>query len=227
MTRGPSSRRPSASSAGRAVELGAKRDRLGLVDRDRGRVAATVADAGQQLADHRFGRPSAQVPQGLLDGDPLRALRGDPADAAEGVVGPIAGGADDHGDRRGPSRGPRRDALGDIEDGGDPCLVVGEVDDDHPRAEAVEVEAARRALGRRAEVEQAVVHVGDGRAHRPRPAARGERVRDVVAGQPADRDRDPGDLDDRCLTRALGLDDPSIADEVRASARRHVPSHER
>ena len=84
------------------------------------------------------------------------------------------------------------DPLGHVEHGRDPGLVVGEVDDDDPGAEAVQVEPAGRALGGRAEVDEAVAHLGD--RWRPRPARaarRGQGVGDVVARQAADRDRDP------------------------------------
>ena len=57
-----------------------------------------------------------------------------------------------------------------------------------------------------------------------RAAGRGERVGDVVAGQPADRDRHVGDVDDRGLGRAVGLDERAVAHEVRATAALAVAS---
>src|SRR6185369_8937303 len=81
--------------AGRAVELRLERDRLALVDRDRGGDPATGRDTGEQLADDRRLGPAAQVLARLLDGDPLRPLGGDPADPAERVVGAVTGRADD------------------------------------------------------------------------------------------------------------------------------------
>ena len=73
--------------------------------------------------------------------------------------------------------------------------------------EPEQVEPARRALGRRAEVEQAVARPASIDAPRPaRAAGRRQGVGDVVPGQPADRDRDSGDLDDLASPVAVGLD---------------------
>ena len=107
------------AGAGRAVELGLERVGLGVVDRDVGGRPATGHDPDHQLADDRFRGPAAQVLERLLDGDPLRSLGGDPADPAQRVVGPVAGGPDDRGDRRRPAGRPAGDPLGDVEDGPD------------------------------------------------------------------------------------------------------------
>ena len=218
--------RSSATRAGsrRTVELGLQRLRLGGVDRDFRRVPTAGHDPGHQLADDRLGGPAAQVPEGLLDRDPLGALGGDPADATERVVGPVAGGPDDRGDRRRPTGRARRDALGDVEDGGHARLVVGEVDDDDPVAEAVQVEPARRPFGIGREVRQPVAHLGDRRAEPSCATGRGEGVGHVVAGQAADGDRHVGDVDDRGLVRAIGLDQRAIAHQVRAPATLAVAS---
>ena len=215
------------AGAGRTVELGLERLRLGRVDRHVGRVAATRHDPGHQLADDRLRGPAAQVLERLLDRDPLGALGRDPADAPERVVGPVAGGPDDRGDRRRPTGRARGDALGDVEDGGHARLVVGEVDDDDPAAEAVQVEPARRPFGVGREMRQPVAHLGDRRPEPARAAGRGEGVGDVVAGQAADRDRHVGDVDDRGLGRAIGLDERAVAHQVGAPAALAVASHGR
>ena len=62
----------------------------------------------------------------------------------------------------------------------------------------------------------------------PEPACatgRGEGVGDVVAGQAADRDRHVGDVDDRGLGRAIGLDERAVAHQVGAAAALAVASH--
>ena len=100
-----------------------------------------------------------------------------------------------------------------------PGLVVGEVDDDHLRPEPEQVEPARRALGARREVEQAVADLRDRGAEPARAAGRRQRVGDVVAGQAADRDRDPGDLDDLASRRRRSASTmPAVADEVGPAA---------
>ena len=128
-TRAASGASAVGAGPGRSVELGLERLGLRVVDRDVGGRSAAGHDPDHQLADDRFGGPAAEVLEGLLDGDPLRPLGGDPADPAQRVVGPVAGGPDDRGDRRRPAGGTRGDPLGDVEDGPDARLVVGEVDD--------------------------------------------------------------------------------------------------
>ena len=158
-------------------------------------------DAGEDLADDRLAAPAAEVLQRLLDRDPLGPLAGDPADAPQRVVRPIARGPDDRGHRRRPARGAAGDPLGDVEDRVDPGLVVGEVDDHDPRPEPEQVQPARRALRRRLEIGQSVAQLGERDAEPARGAGRGEGVRDVVAGEPAEGDRDAVDLDDLVLDR--------------------------
>ena len=181
-------------------------------------VAAAGRDPGQQFPDDRFGRPSAQIAERLLDGHPLRTFGGDPADPAQRVVRPITGGADDHRDRGGPAGRTAGDPLGDVQDGRDAGLVVGEVHDDDLGAQPEQVQPSRR-LGRiRAEVDQAPAHLVDAGAHAACAAGRRQGVRHVVPGETADRDRDPADLGDPGLARALGLDQPAAADQVRPAA---------
>ena len=222
MTRAASCRVPPSGPPRAAVQLGPQRGRLRVVDRHGRRIAAAGDDAGQQLADDRLRRPAAQVPQGLLDGDPLRPFRGDPADAPERVVRPVAGGPDDHRDRGRPTGSAPGDPLGDVEHRRDAGLVVGEVDDDHLRPQAEQVQPARRLGGIGPEVEQAVADLVDRRAETASAAGRRQRVRDVVAGQPADRDRDAPDLGDVGHVRAVRLDQPAAADQVRPTAALHV-----
>src|SRR6185436_5500543 len=96
------------------------------VDGDVVRGPAGGTDTGEQLPDDRLAGPPAEVLGGLLDRDALRPLAGDAADAPERVVGAVAGRADDRGDLRGASRRAAGDPFGDVEDGGDAGLVVGE-----------------------------------------------------------------------------------------------------
>ena len=85
----------------------------------------------------------------------------------------------------------------------DAGLVVGEVDDHDLGPEAVQVEPPGRSLGARREVGQPVADLLDRGAQAARPARRGQRVGDVVAGQPTDRDGDRSDLDDPGLAGAV------------------------
>ena len=66
-----------------------------------------------------------------------------------------------------------------------------------------------------------------GRPEAARAAGRRQRVRDVVAGQPADRDRDPPDLGDVRLVRPVRLDQPAAPDEVRPATALDVPPDDR
>ena len=72
---------------------------------------------------------------------------GDLADAPQRVVRPVAGGPDDHRDRRGTAGSAPGDPLRDIEHGGDPGLVVGEIDDHHALPDAEQVQPTRGVLG--------------------------------------------------------------------------------
>ena len=60
----------------------------------------------------------------------------------------------------------------------------------------------------------------DGRPEAARATGRRQRVGDVVARQPADRDRDSATSTIRGLAVAVGLDDGPVADEVRPAAAR-------
>ena len=120
---------------------------------------------------------------------------------------------------RRPTGRPAGDALGDVEHGRDAGLVVGEVHDDDLRRRAGTGSAGpgdRSASGRKST--QAVADLGDRRPEAARAAGGRERVGDVVAGQAADRDRDPADLGDVRLVRAVRLDQPAAPDEVRPAA---------
>ena len=126
---------------------------------------------------------------------------GDPADSAERVVRPIARRSDDRGHRCGPTGCPAGDPLRNVQHGVDPGLVVGEVDDHDAAAEPEQVEPAGRALRRGLEIRQAIAKQSEGHPKASGRAGRRERVRDVVAGESTQRDRDPVDLDDLVLDR--------------------------
>ena len=91
----------------------------------------------------------------------------------------------------------------------------------------IQVEPARRALGARCEVRKSVADLLDRRAQSARPAGGRQRVGHVVAGQPADRDRDGGDLDDRGLRPAVGLDDDPRPHQVGTPAALAMAPHDR
>ena len=92
---------------------------------------------------------------------------------------------------------------------------MGEVDDDDLGPDPEEVEAARRALGRWCEVDQAVADLLEGHPETARATRRREGVRDVVAGQSADRDGHVGDVHDRRLGAALGFHQDTVTEQVR------------
>src|SRR6476646_1229164 len=214
------------------MELRLEGDGLAVVDGDLVRRPTAGRDAREQLPDDRGSRAAAKIPERLLDRDPLGSLRRDPSDAPKCVVGSVAGRADDRGDGGGTPGSTRGDALGDIEDRSDPRLVVGEVDDDHALADPEQVEAARGSLGRWAEVDDAVAYLLDRRPETARPTGRGERIRHVVASEPADRDRDAGDLGDPRLVGAASwtatdLEEPAVANDVGTSPGCDVPPAER
>ncbi len=104
--------------------------------------------------------------------------RGDPADAPQGVVRPVAGGADDDAQR---SRDPARltpvagEALGDVEHRAHAGLVVGEVDDDRGRRRAGTGSGARvpapRSVRRSAARRRPAPGSRPAPARRPRPPA--------------------------------------------------------
>ena len=119
------------------IRLGA-RSVSRLVDRHVGGADPPARCAGADLADHRLARPAAEVAERLLDRDALghasAAIRPMPRSVSSGrspAVPMIAVTG---------ARARRRHrpaiALGDVEHGRDPGLVVGEVDDHDPRRRA-------------------------------------------------------------------------------------------
>ena len=86
--------RPSAASATGRGQLTSRGGRLVHVDGHVGRSPATGADALEQLADRRLAGAAAEIVERLLDGHLVGALGGDSTDAAERVVGSIAGRPD-------------------------------------------------------------------------------------------------------------------------------------
>jgi hypothetical protein len=208
-------------------ELGLERLRLAAVHGHARHVAAAVRDARHDRVHHLRPLPAPQVAEGLLDRDPLRVPGRDPPDAAQRVVGPVARGPDDRGDRRRPPGCAAGKARGDLEDRRGTGLVVGEVHDHDARAEPVQVEPPRRELGRWPERAEAVTDLVDGRAQRPRAGGGRDDVRNVVTGEAGERDRDVDGLGDQALLGARELEDSAAALAVRPPARRAVAPHER
>ena len=116
---------------------------------------------------------------------------------------------------------PAGDPLGHVEDRRDAGLVVGEVHDDDPGAEPVQVEPPRRAFGRRPEVDEAVVRPRSIVAPRPRapPAAASALATLWRASPPIVIGTSPISHD-RGLALALGLDQRAAPDDVRAATTR-------
>ena len=211
-----------------SVELRAERLRLRAVDRDLAGPAA-LERAGPDLAEHRLAGPPAQVVEHLLLDEPVHPLGDLAPDAAERVVRPVAGEPDDRADRGAPAVRPVRsgDGLDDVEEHGDARLVVGEVDDDHAPVVAEDVQPAARVLRARHEGLERPPDDRERDAERTRRADCRERIRDVVAGDAAERDRDVGERRDRAPAVAVGLAEPAVADEVRPAAAREVPADTR
>ena len=162
--------------------------------------------------------PAAQVAERLLDRHPPGMLGRDPPDSAQGVVRAITRGADDRGHRGRRPVGAPGEALGDFQDGLGAGLVVREVHDDRPPAQPEQVHPPRRQVRGRAEVAQAVGHLLQGDAHRPRSARRRQRIGHVVAGQTAERDRQVRDVEDLVLIRPVPLHQVAVAKDVRPAA---------
>ncbi len=109
----------------------------------------------------------------------------------------------------------------------DARLVVGEVDDHDLGPDAIEVEPPGRPFGARREVDQAVADLLDRGAQAARPAGGRERVGHVVAGQPADRDRDARRRRRSAVSVvAVRLDDDALAHEVGAPAALAMPPND-